>query len=180
MEFTIRATGTRGLKMMPLGYLLNLARKEMELFQRESLESEWQVRDSLSREAAVSQSAWLPRLSQAILMWWESAREALWVCITEPRSRVELDFPLIYSPPALCCLKWPLPGTRSQPLNSPWLWWADPPIQALLLRCLWIACMCMCLCVWFNWLIDFCLAWFLTMHLLFGTLIPTKLQVYFC
>ena len=139
MELTIRAIGTWGLKMMPLGYSQFSEEGDGAVWERKS----WirvTSRDSLSREAATSQSSWLPRLSQAVLMWWESAWEAPWVCIAEPSLRVELDFPLIYSLLALCCLKWPLPGKRSQPLNSPWLWSADPPIQALLLQCLWIAC----------------------------------------
>ena len=177
MELTIRAIGTWGLKLMPLGFSQFCEEGDGAVWERKS----WirvTSRDSLSREAATSQSSWLPRLSQAVLMWWESAREAPWVCIAEPSLRVELDFPLIYSLLALCCLKWPLPGKRSQPLNSPWLWSADPPIQALLLQCLWIACVCVC--IWFKWSIDFRLAWFLTMHLLFGTLIPTELQIYFC
>lgn len=103
--------------MMPLGYSQFSEEGDGAVWERKS----WirvTSRDSLSREAATSQSLWLPRLSQAVLMWWESAREAPWVCIAEPSLRVELDFPLIYSLPALCCLKWPLPGKGPSPSTA--------------------------------------------------------------
>ena len=43
MEFTRCPAGTQGLKILPLEYLLNLARTEMGLFQSKRTESEWQV-----------------------------------------------------------------------------------------------------------------------------------------